>query len=212
MLTHHAYLCRMGEVTTDKVQAVAESFDVSATVFVPTISFGIDDVRTLTEKAYMRPSAGDVQLLVVSLTTITVESQQALLKLLEEPPVGTMFVFCVPTSLFLLPTLLSRFSILTSEVEVGEIITTSELDEFLSLPIPERITTVTDRLAAKDVFWVTTMKRQLIAKLANKTFHGNPDNLALLYWIADHLQTRGASNKQLLEELALSVKVAAEKS
>jgi hypothetical protein len=212
MLAHHAYLCRMGEVTNDKVKTVANSFAVSATVFVSMDGFGIDDVRTLTEKAFMRPSEGDIQLLVVSFTTITIESQQALLKLLEEPPAGTMFVFCVPTSLFLLPTLLSRFSTFAQEGGVDEVIDTSEFDEFLSLPIPERVTMITDRLAAKDVLWVTTLKRQLVAKLADKTFHDNPDNLALLYWIADHLQTRGASNKQLLEELALTVTVAAEKS
>ena len=212
MLAHHAYLCRMGEVTEDKVKSVAETFDISATVFLQIDAFGIDDVRTLTEKAYMRPSEGDTQLLVVSLITITVESQQALLKLLEEPPAGTVFVFCVPTSLFLLPTLLSRFSVLQTEATNTKPEDTTEFDAFLSLPVGERMTMITDRLAAKDILWVTTMKRQLIAKLANKTFHNSPDTLAHLYWIADHLQTRGASNKQLLVELALVVKTTAEKS
>ncbi len=210
MLAHHAYLCRLGEVTQAKVKTVADTFDVPATVFIQIDAFGIDDVRTLTEKAFIRPSEGDTQLLVVSLTTITVESQQALLKLLEEPPVGTMFVFCVPSSLFLLPTLLSRFSSLSLEVDVDEVIDTALLDAFLALPVGERVTVITDRLSAKDILWVTTLKRQLIAKLADKSFHRDPDKLALLYWIADHLQTRGASNKQLLEELALTV--AAEKS
>jgi len=204
MLAHHAYLCRLGEVTQAKVKTVADTFDVPATVFIQIDAFGIDDVRTLTEKAFMRPSEGDTQLLVVSLITITVESQQALLKLLEEPPVGTMFVFCVPSSLFLLPTLLSRFSSLS--LDVDEVIDTAELDAFLELPVGERVTVITDRLAAKDILWVTTLKRQLIAKLANKSFHRDPEKLALLYWIADHLQTRGASNKQLLEELALTLR------
>jgi DNA polymerase III delta prime subunit len=196
----------MPEVTEDRVKALADTFAIPATVFLRIDAFGIGDVRTLTEKSFMRPSEGDAQLIVVSLTTITVESQQALLKLLEEPPCSTMFVFCVPSSLFLLPTLLSRFSTLALETEIDEVVDTSELDELLALPIGERVETITKRLAAKDVLWVTVLKRQLIAKLANKSFHSNPDSLPLLYWIADHLQTRGASNKQLLEELALTLR------
>jgi len=204
MLAHHAYLCRMPEVTADKVRIVADTFDIKATVFLDITAFGINDVINLTDKAYMRPSEGDVQILVVSLTTITIESQQALLKLLEEPPAGTVFLFCVPNSLFLLATLLSRFSVLPYDLSETESVDTAELDAFLALSTGARMTMVADRISAKDVLWVTDLKRQLISKLTKKSFHGNPEKLALMYWIADHLQTRGASNKQLLEELALT--------
>ncbi|KKT79159.1 MAG: hypothetical protein UW75_C0024G0007, partial [Parcubacteria group bacterium GW2011_GWF2_44_8] len=63
-------------------------------------------------------------------------------------------------------------------------IDTALLDAFLALPVGERVTVITDRLSAKDILWVTTLKRQLIAKLADKSFHRDPDKLALLYWIA----------------------------
>jgi hypothetical protein len=69
--------------------------------------FGIDDARSLSERAALRSTAGRA-LFVLGISAISTEAQQALLKLFEEPQEGTVFVLLVPHGV-LLPTMRSRF-------------------------------------------------------------------------------------------------------
>jgi DNA polymerase III delta prime subunit len=210
MLTHHAFLCRLPEVSEDEARTAAAQLNCGEVTYFSTEAFLIDDVRSLTEKAYMRPAVGEEQLLVVTFTTITVEAQQALLKLLEEPPRGTAFLFCVPDSVYLLPTVLSRFSELKADLvndgRVGEVFA-----EFIAQTTSEQVIEVADRLTRKDVVWVASIKSGLIAHLRHETQRYSAEDLATLSYIAEHLQTRGAANKYLLEELAFTLAAAAEK-
>lgn len=68
--------------------------------------FGIGDARTLERRAVLRSTSGRA-LFVISVSSITSEAQQALLKLLEEPQKGSMFVFLLPHGAAI-PTLRSR--------------------------------------------------------------------------------------------------------
>lgn len=68
--------------------------------------FGIDESRWLSQTAALRGAAGRA-LFVIGAGSLTGESQQALLKLLEEPQEGSIFVLLVPHGT-LLPTLRSR--------------------------------------------------------------------------------------------------------
>ncbi len=68
----------------------------------------VDDARTIKEMAERAPLAGDTKLLVVAAGRIFHEAQNALLKLLEEPPTGVVIVLIVPSAGVLLSTLRSR--------------------------------------------------------------------------------------------------------
>ncbi len=205
MLTHHAFICRTPVFTDTHIRDIRASFPLSAeTEYVTLEAFGIDDVRTLTEKAFVRPKEGKQLLLVVGLKTITVESQQALLKILEEPPSSTTFLFIVPKTLFLLPTLLSRFHEYEYPTEVVEKPNQSFLN-FKSLSPADRIVLITEKMAAKDTNWVEEIKIGLQSLLQEPKSGAKLQNVATLYFVAEHLQTRGAANKMLLEELALSL-------
>lgn len=70
--------------------------------------FGIDESRELGSAASLR-AVGNAQVFVIGVGNITAEAQQALLKLLEEPHAGAVFVFLVGHG-SLLPTLRSRFT------------------------------------------------------------------------------------------------------
>lgn len=211
MLTHHAYLCRVSIVKPESIESFVASLAISEVNYITLENFGISDVRTLTEKAYIRPQIGSRQLIVVCISSITIEAQHALLKLLEEPPVSTAFIFCVSNTLYLLPTLLSRFQLTAISVGVNDTTASPSFSNFILLSVPERLNEITLRLAAKDTKWVEEIKDGLLGQLVK---HGSivpSESVALLYWIAEHLQTRGASNKLLLDELALTLKSAAEK-
>jgi len=203
-MQHHALLYKAAAVSKETALPFVHLLGASEVEFVEIDSFGIDDVRALTAVAYRAPVVGNRLGVVVVVQTITVEAEQALLKLLEEPPKTTSFLFCVPKSVFLLATLLSRFSrIETSEVSVMPAVFT----EFINSDIPARITLVSDRLTAKDSTWQQEMKQGLVTYLDSQK-KLSAKQLGTLYYVAEHLLTRGASNKQLLEEMAFSLPLA----
>ncbi len=205
MLPHHSYLLRVDEVKPETALAFVTSIQIEEVNYVTLDSFGIGDVRTLTAQAFVRPQVGDTQVIVVTTSTITVEAQQALLKILEEPPVSTVFVFCLPKTLYLLPTLLSRFFDVTSSETLESPKENKTLEEFCTLRVADRITEITNRLGKKDLAWVDEIKAGLLQKLVRDSKVLAPEKLNLLFFVAEHLQTRGASNKLLLEEMALSL-------
>jgi DNA polymerase III, delta subunit len=205
MLEHHSYLLRVDEVKPEAALAFVSSLQTEEVNYVTLDNFGIGDVRTLTAQAFVRPQVGDTQVIVVATSMITVEAQQALLKILEEPPTSTVFVFCLPKTLYLLPTLLSRFFEVES-IETAESLKENKaLDEFCTLRMADRITEITNRLSKKDLVWVEEIKTGLLHKLVTDSKVMTPEKLNLLFFVAEHLQTRGASNKLLLEEMALSL-------
>jgi hypothetical protein len=159
---------------------------------------GIDEVRALTMEAHRRPQATFItKTVVIYGLSITSEAQQAALKILEEPPKDSAIIMVLPTGTQILPTILSRVSleILSSEVS-------GELNDWLQLSHADRIAEVDTRVKAKDQVWMSVIKSDLQQYLSRidpvETTHLKESQL-----VVNHLLTRGASNKMLLEHLAL---------
>lgn len=112
--SHHALLFR-GEAHTiltlleEKFGSTFRTHRDEDIRYIVSESLGIDEVRRLTFLAPTRPVANDVFRIIVVADNITFESQNALLKLTEDPPPHARFIFIVPSSLLMLPTLQSRF-------------------------------------------------------------------------------------------------------
>lgn len=70
--------------------------------------FSVEDARAAHEAAYRMPVEGEVKLIIIGASRIFHEAQNALLKLCEEPPLGTYLVFVLTSEGVLLPTLRSR--------------------------------------------------------------------------------------------------------
>ena len=73
---------------------------------------GIDEARALKEAAERTAVTGGKKVFIVSARGITHQAQNALLKIFEEPPLGTHFFLIVPSLELLLPTLRSRMTLL----------------------------------------------------------------------------------------------------
>ncbi|TSC73595.1 MAG: hypothetical protein G01um101448_681 [Parcubacteria group bacterium Gr01-1014_48] len=113
---HHAYLLdrstarTRGELFTffesDLGMATSGNPDIWSASFE---SFGIDDARELGERASRSP-LGDRKIFIIEMQFITVQAQNALLKVLEDPVKDTHFFFLMPSASadILLPTVLSR--------------------------------------------------------------------------------------------------------
>lgn len=201
---HHAQLLRVQEISNAKpLEFYGDTSDTEVET-IQFLSIGINEVRRITQVASLRPEVAKIRLLVVTTTSVTLEAQQALLKILEEPPLATKFLFVLPLDLILLPTLASRFQLIenfTVSVE-GEVFT-----NFYQLSYGDRLAEITKRMTKKDLVWTMEIRRSLVEYLNQKASTLPVIKLRTLNMIMEKLGTRGASNKMLLEELALTLPI-----
>src|SRR3989344_8617160 len=101
MHTHHAYYIEGSAGEFEEYKKLIPHF-----VAQKYERFGIDEARALTQLASLKNISGEAVFLL-ALGSITSEAQQALLKLFEEPQLGTVFILVVPHGI-LVATLRSR--------------------------------------------------------------------------------------------------------
>ncbi|MDE2025028.1 MAG: hypothetical protein KGJ07_00880, partial [Patescibacteria group bacterium] len=83
------------------------------TIFQPQTSLGIDDVREIQKKALFKPlKSSEKAIIIYDAHLATTEAQNALLKLLEEPPTNTRIILTASSIRPFLPTVLSRCKII----------------------------------------------------------------------------------------------------
>jgi DNA polymerase III delta prime subunit len=198
MISHHAVLFSSESPLSSVLDTYSE---------VPVIDqyrlaqFGIDDVRTLIAHAHRRPDGiTERRTIIVATEFVTEEAQQALLKIIEEPPLSTAFVFVIPEGYTFLPTLESRFE-RGGSLE-GERAYT-EFDSFRNASYSERMAQIELALKQKDQLWQRSIKKGLIAYLRLESTKLPKEVLVELEYITRLLLTRGASNKFLFEHLTL---------
>lgn len=121
-LSHHAYLLIGGDPVKAELVSILEKNHKIRARGNPDFSirtyetFTIDDARELKSSAGTRPvgsekdSGRGKKVFIIQMNAITVEAQNALLKLLEEPPEYAHFFLLVPSAHLLLPTVKSRLS------------------------------------------------------------------------------------------------------
>jgi DNA polymerase III delta prime subunit len=87
-----------------------DKFDISLLSFEKSI--GIEDVRNFQKKLILKPfKSKEKAVILESFNGITIEAQNALLKLLEEPPQHTIIYVTAQNKELMLPTILSRCKI-----------------------------------------------------------------------------------------------------
>lgn len=79
-------------------------------------TISVDFIRTLRQEAYIRPNEANSKIfLIQSADNMTVPAQNALLKILEEPPTNLYFFLCCTNQKQMLDTILSRCATVTLE-------------------------------------------------------------------------------------------------
>jgi hypothetical protein len=153
--------------------------------------------------AHRRPDGEAVEkILIVATEFITEEAQQALLKIIEEPPLSTRFIFVIPSGYSFLPTLESRFErVETKGDERGMVV----FSEFKKAPYSARLELIEQSIKNKDLTWQADIKHGLLHYLTYECDSQSAQTLKELEYIVRLLLTRGASNKFLLEHLALTL-------
>lgn len=141
-----------------------DKFDINILTFQKAI--GIEDIRNFQKKIYLKPIKSKAKAITLeAYSGITIGAQNALLKVLEEPPNNTIIYITIQNKNLLLPTILSRCKI----VELNEkSYTLSEKDntQYLTLltsllqkPIGERLKLAQDITRDKGdaVLWLEKM-------------------------------------------------------
>jgi hypothetical protein len=162
----------------------------------------IDDSRALAQEACKTDPAGRTRYLVLIATTITLEAQNALLKILEEPPRGVAFHCFFPPGIQLLPTVRSRL-VAVSVTQAA--IDPSLFDALIRMPLPEQLALIEERLKQKDMAWVRAVQHGALFRLREWIAAWPPQVAARLYHSLLLIGTRGAASKMLLEDLVLTV-------
>lgn len=87
--------------------------DIDVDISVYEKAVGIADIRTIQKKLFLKPIKSGTKAVVIEANEgLTVETQNSLLKILEEPPENTIIIVTVLNKEFLLPTILSRCKII----------------------------------------------------------------------------------------------------
>lgn len=192
--SHHAILVRTTEVDSLVTDTFVSTGEIVNYFYE---KLGIDEARQINSAAHVRPTEADIQTFVVRTHFITLEAQNALLKVVEEPPVSTRFVLVIPADFTVLPTILSRCEVY---IDNDLIKPNQTFTDFLETDLKGRLESIDKAAKAKDVQWQRNIKNGLIQYVKSNT-----SGVVELEYCARLLLTRGASNKFLLEHAALTL-------
>lgn len=85
-------------------------------------SLGIEEIRNIQKKVFFKPLRSKQKAVVIySADTLTIEAQNALLKILEEPPSNTYIILLAKTDTSFLPTIISRCKVIVLNQRLPDI-------------------------------------------------------------------------------------------
>ena len=166
-------------------------------------TLGIDEVRQFGNWVINKPFLSDLKASLIVTNSITFEAQNALLKVLEEPPQGTYIFISLENLGGLLPTFLSRVRVLkSSKPETSKNIFDSKNNnlKFLKSNVSNRFSVI-NSFTAKDN---KSAMRELLKGLEGVAYKDKfkPKDLRNILTAKIFVATRGSSPKMLLEWLS----------
>jgi hypothetical protein len=177
-------------------------------------AMGIEDVRNVQKAILLKPFRGKMKAVILNLyENITLEAQNALLKILEEPPANTIVVLMVAKKELLLPTIISRCKVITLQEKAIELSEndlsrfSGDLDVLLNGKTGDRLRISQD--IAKDKESLTLWLEKMAIFIKNKMVNEN-NNLKYLNFLKGIQKTYKAikgtnvSQRTALENLFLS--------
>ncbi len=163
----------------------------------------IDTVRDIIRDAFVKPVSAAERSFVIVARDIPIEAQNALLKLLEEPPATARFILVVPRLEVLLATVRSRVYVMSHPQSESPTVLLP-FTQFQAATIKDRLDMVATWVKDKDSEAIEAVLRGTECYVqAHMPAARQLLNVILL--IRDYMQQSGAAKKMLLEELSLSL-------
>lgn len=213
---HHAYLIESELSLLPEIFSVLEKygFKISGNpdfFLKETDTFSIEDAREVKRFQSQKSSSGDKKIILISTKYFSRESQNALLKVLEEPTPNVHFFIVTPITSILIDTLKSRLFILKTESSSEKTELEKLAKDFLSKEKEERLSIVSkiikkfekeENATSLKVYVVSFLDE--LEKLVSKKENREEFDISLIWKIKDYIHDQGSSVKNLLETLALT--------
>ncbi len=217
---HHANLI-VGK--TDSKNFVAKilkkdfNFDVSKNpdyYIFESENFGIDDARFFEKWSIGKPLIGDTKVSLLISETITIEAQNALLKVLEEPKQGNFTFINITDSGNFLPTFLSRVRVIDfnsseySDLNISQNHNDSgilEAQKFIDASVGKRLSSVKNLVKKENKTKTKELVTNILKAFYNKKRKLTKEELLELKKILKaekYIKMRGSSSRMIIEWLA----------
>lgn len=165
-------------------------------------SLGIKDSHEIRRQASIRPFMGEKKVFIIETLSLTLESENALLKIMEEPPESTHFFILVPSVEIIIPTLRSRFSIIELAAPAESKLKHEDLlNKFVSASPKKRLDLMKD-FFEKEKAEVIEFLNELEVVLRNKKSFKAVGEVER---VKNFLLNPTGSQKMILEHLALTI-------
>lgn len=177
-------------------------------------SLGIAHIRELQKKLFLAPNQSKAKSIIVHhANTLTIEAQNALLKMLEEPPSFVFIFLLTPKADVLLPTILSRCQIIMLERNPTEQQTLSEEKEQelqiltngtlgQKLVLAEKISSEKQNASQWIEQAIRYFREKMLTAEEKKPYVFLLETLQEVY---HHIQTTNVNNRLLLEHMLLTL-------
>ena len=206
---HHTNICigKRGTIISD-VDSLISSMAGQASHIERLVyeydKFLIEDARHIFSIHLHKTAKNDMQIICIAFNSTNVESQNSLLKMLEEPRSNTYFFIIIPSKKSILPTVLSRAQVFEYQKEVE--ISDETLKFIKATPAKrlEKVKVMLDELKAEQI-----TKQDIIEFVEEIERHVHEEKnyatLKRLLEVKDYVKDQGASVKQLLEYVAVEI-------
>lgn len=166
--------------------------------------FLIKDAEHIFSKHIHKVGDDEMQFIIIAFNSSNLETQNSMLKILEEPPKHTHFFLIAPNKKVILPTVLSRAQIFEDKKQVE---VSKETKDFIVMSIADRLEFV--KKIIDDVKKEKKNKQEIIEFIEEIEKYAHQKNNILLLkriiQIKEYLKDQGASIKQLLEYLSVEI-------
>jgi nitrogenase subunit NifH len=206
---HHTNICIGNrDVIIAGIDALISSMSAQASHIERLVyeydKFLIDDARHIFSIHLHKTAKDAMQIICIAFNSTNVESQNSLLKMLEEPRNNTYFFIIIPSKTSILPTVLSRAQVFeyAKDVEIS-----AETLKFIKATPAKRLELVKSMLDDLKAEKITKQNVIEFVEEIEMYVHEQKNYVLLkrLIEIKDYIKDQGASVKQLLEYIALEI-------
>ncbi len=217
-----ANFCKTHDIDSIDTTILNRDSTLKKTDKKPSLSIGIEDVKDLQRKLFYKPIKSKQKLCIIQdAQFLTLEAQNSMLKILEEPPSHTLILLTTNTKESLLPTILSRCQTIDihsenklTEDEKKEI--NEQIKKLQTLTIAESLSFAENLSKTKDesTAWMENMIIVLREKLLNLIKEGREGDRAWYIKAISEIQksyitikTTNINLRMTLENLLLSIRL-----
>jgi DNA polymerase III delta prime subunit len=215
---HHAYLIEgvRGEI-------IPEIFKFLKSININTVgnpdfcqiiidNFKIDEAFDLRSMSSNKSFSSIKKIFMICANSFSLDAQNVLLKIFEEPIQNTHFFLITPDVNALLKTFVSRFYLISARQDLAE--ETKQAEKFIAMPLKSRIDFIkkllteaedediaTDSNRSKALKFLNELEFVLHKKMSKSLFDTN--SFEQIFKAREFLRMPGSSTKTLLESVAL---------